>query len=82
VSGPKGITIDAAGNVRLADCKSHSIRMIDAKTGTIELIAGTGTTTDPLQCGMARPHGIFADADGGIYIGDSESHKIRVLRRK
>jgi streptogramin lyase len=87
LSGPKGITIDAAGNVWLADCESHSIRMIDAQTGTIELIAGTGkkgngTTTDPLKCEMARPHGIYADPDGRIYIGDSESHKIRVLRRK
>ena len=87
LSGPKGITIDAAGNVWLADCESHSIRMIDAKTHTIELIAGTGkkgngTTSDPLKCEMARPHGIYADKDGGIYIGDSESHKIRVLRRE
>jgi streptogramin lyase len=87
LSGPKGITIDATGNVWLADCESHSIRMIDAKTNTIELIAGTGkkgngTTTDPLKCEMARPHGIYADKDGGIYIGDSESHKIRVLRQK
>jgi hypothetical protein len=61
--------------------------MIDAKTGNIELIAGTGkkgngTTIAPLKCEMARPHGIYADKDGGIYIGDSESHKIRVLRRK
>ncbi len=87
LSGPKGIAVDAQGNVWLADCESHSIRMIDAKTGKIELIAGTGKKGnggdgDPLQCAMARPHGIFADADGGIYVGDSEAHKIRVLRRK
>jgi hypothetical protein len=30
---------------------------------------------------MGRPHGVYADADGGIYIGDSEAHKIRVLRK-
>lgn len=87
LSGPKGIAIDAAGNVWLADCESHSIRMIDAKTGTIELIAGTGTKGnggdgDPLACAMARPHGVYADADGGIYIGDSEAHKVRVLRKR
>ncbi|MBU6180662.1 MAG: hypothetical protein KGR69_13440 [Verrucomicrobia bacterium] len=87
LSGPKGITVDAAGNVWLADCESHSIRRIDAKTGRIELIAGTGkkgdgADGDPLKCELARPHGIYADADGGIYIGDSEAHKIRVLRRK
>lgn len=87
LSGPKGITVDAGGNVWLADCESHSIRMIDAKTGKIELIAGTGQKGnggdgDPLACEMARPHGVYADADGGIYIGDSEAHKVRVLRKK
>jgi streptogramin lyase len=87
LSGPKGITVDAAGNVWLADCESHSIRMIDARSGKIELIAGTGkkgdgTSSDPLECEMGRPHGVYADADGGIYIGDSEAHKVRVLRRR
>lgn len=87
LSGPKGISVDAAGNVWLADCESHSIRVIDAKTGKIELIAGTGkkgdgADGDPLKCELARPHGVYADADGGIYIGDSEAHKIRVLRKR
>ncbi|MFZ4765435.1 MAG: hypothetical protein ACOYMN_10820 [Roseimicrobium sp.] len=87
LSGPKGIAIDAAGNVWLADCESHSIRMVDAKSGKIELVAGTGkkgngTSSDPLHCEMARPHGVFVDADGSVFIGDSESHRVRVLRRK
>ncbi len=87
LSGPKGITVDAEGNVWLADCESHYIRMIDALSGNIELIAGTGqkgngTSSDPLACELARPHGVYADADGGVYIGDSESHRVRVLRKK
>jgi streptogramin lyase len=87
LSGPKGIAIDAEGNVWLADCESHSIRMIEAKTSKLQLIAGTGTKGngaegDPLQCAMARPHGVFCDTDGSVYIGDSECHKVRVLRRK
>lgn len=87
LSGPKGIAIDAAGNVWLADCESHSIRMVNVKTGNIELIAGTGkkgngTSSDPLQCEMARPHGVFVDADGSVFIGDSEAHRVRVLRKK
>jgi streptogramin lyase len=86
LSGPKGIAIDRQGNVWLADCESHSIRMIDARSGNLELIAGTGTKGngpdgDPLRCQMARPHGIFVDADGSVFIGDSESHRVRVLRR-
>lgn len=87
LSGPKGIAIDAAGNVWLADTESHTVRMINAKTGNLELIAGTGEKGDgpegdPLQCKMARLHGIFVDADGSVYIGDSESHRVRVLRKK
>ncbi|MBL9179884.1 MAG: hypothetical protein JNM65_17620 [Verrucomicrobiaceae bacterium] len=87
LSGPKGIAIDAGGNVWLADCESHSIRMINMKTGNLELIAGLnqkgdGPDGDPLQCKMARPHGIFCDADGTVFIGDSEAHRVRLLRRK
>lgn len=86
LSGPKGISVAPDGNVWLADCESHSIRMIEMKTGKIELIAGTGvkgngTDTDPLKCQMARPHGVFVDADGSVFIGDSESHRVRLLRK-
>ncbi|MSU48830.1 MAG: hypothetical protein EXS37_07055 [Opitutus sp.] len=87
LNGPKGIALDRAGNAWLADTESHTVRMINAKTGNLELIAGTGTKGnggdgDPLQCAMARLHGIFVDADGAVYIGDSEAHRVRVLRKK
>ncbi|HAV65209.1 MAG TPA: hypothetical protein DCY13_22910, partial [Verrucomicrobiales bacterium] len=85
LSGPKGIAIGPDGNVYLADTESHSVRMIDLKTGHLELIAGTGSKHDgpdgdPRKCGLARPHGIFVDADGVVYIGDSENHRLRVIR--
>lgn len=85
LSGPKGIAVDADGNVWLADTESHSVRMIDRRTGRLELIAGTGEKGDgpdgpALACRLARLHGIFADSDGGIYIGDSEAHRIRLIR--
>lgn len=85
LSGPKGIALDAQGNTWLADTESHSVRRINASNGTLELIAGTGVKGDgpdgdPLHCTMNRLHGIFVDADGAVYIGDSEAHRIRVLR--
>ncbi len=85
LSGPKGIAIDAAGNAWLADTESHSVRVIEAKTGKLLLKAGTGEKGDgpdgdPLQCKMARLHGIFVDKDGAVFIGDSETHRVRVLR--
>ena len=87
LSGPKGISVAPDGKVYLADTESHSIRMIDLKTGRLELITGTGAKADgpdgdPLRCGLARPHGVFVDADGALYIGDSENHRIRVIRRE
>jgi streptogramin lyase len=87
LSGPKGVSIDAEGNAWLADTESHSVRMVEAKTGKLLLMAGTGEKGDgpdgdPLKCKMARLHGIFVDADGSVYIGDSETHRVRVLRKK
>lgn len=85
LSGPKGISVAPNGNVYLADTESHSIRMIDVRRGTIELIAGTGQPGDgpdgdPSKCHLARPHGIFVDADGSVFVGDSENHRVRVIR--
>ncbi len=85
LSGPKGLSIGPDGNVYLADTESHSIRMLDLRRGTIERIAGTGAAGDgpegdPHGCKMARPHGVFVDRDGAVFIGDSETHRVRVIR--
>ena len=40
---PHGLTIDPQGNLYLADTDNHRIRRIDAITGIITTIAGTGT---------------------------------------
>ena len=84
-SGPKGITIGSGGLVYIADTESHSIRVINRQTGTIDVAIGTGVKFDgedgdPLRCGLARPHGVFAEKDGSVLVGDSENHKIRVYR--
>lgn len=84
LAGPKGLSIGPNGNVYLADTESHSIRMIDLKKMTVELIAGTGekgngSDGDSLTCFLARPHGVFVDETGKIFIGDSEAHRVRVI---
>lgn len=83
LSGPKGIGVSPDGSrVYLVDTESHSIRMVDMKTGKLELVCGTGEKGDgpdgdALQCKMARPHGMLVDKDGSLYIGDSETHRVR-----
>lgn len=86
LSGPKGLSVGPDGNIYLADTESHSIRMIELKTGLLKLIAGTGKKGDgpegdPLGCAMNRPHGVLAEADA-VYIGDSEAHRVRKVTLK
>jgi DNA-binding beta-propeller fold protein YncE len=85
LDGPKGIAYAPDGSLYLADTESHTIRRIDTRTGIIQTVTGTGERGDgpdgnPLACRLSRPHGIFVASDGAVYIGDSESHRIRVLR--
>jgi streptogramin lyase len=85
ISPRRSKSIAPNGDVYLADTESHSIRMIDVRRMTLELVAGTGARgdgpePDPLQCGLARPHGVFVDRDGSLFIGDSETHRVRVIR--
>jgi sugar lactone lactonase YvrE len=82
-SGPKGLAY-ARGRLYVADTENHVIRRIDLRSGIIITVLGSGQRgdgpeTDPLQCRLSRPHGVFADA-GALYVGDSEAHRIRVLR--
>ncbi len=85
LSGPKGVSASAEGNIYFADTENHVIREIDGKSGTIHLVAGTGkagdgSDVDPLKCQLARPHGIYVDAEGSIFIGDTEAHRVRLIR--
>jgi streptogramin lyase len=84
LSGPKGIAIGPAGDMYLADTENHAIRVIRAAGGTIETLVGNGTPGDgpdgaPRLCRLQRPHGIFVDAKGNVYIGDSSNHRVRKL---
>lgn len=83
LAGPKGLAL--SGRILyLADTENHAIRSIDLDRNTIATVLGTGARgdgpeTDPLKCRLSRPHGLFADAAGTLYVTDSEAHRIRVL---
>lgn len=85
LSGPKGVTISPSGDIYFADTESHTIRVIRARSGILETVVGDGKRGDgpdgdPSKCRLARPHGICSDAEGNVYIGDSEAYRVRVLR--
>jgi DNA-binding beta-propeller fold protein YncE len=83
LAGPKGLAY-GGGKLYVADTESHVIRSIDLATGVITTVLGTGRRgdgpePDPLGCALSRPHGVLVDADGVLYVADSEAHRIRVV---
>ena len=84
LAGPKGLA-HGGGTLYVADTESHVIRSIALDTGIVTTTLGTGhrgdgPEPDPLQCALARPHGLFVDTDGILYVADSEAHRIRVVK--
>ena len=85
LSGPKGVAMALNGDIYFADTESHTIRVIRAANGHVETVAGDGKRGDgpdgdPLKCRLARPHGICIGPRGNLYIGDSENHRVRMLK--
>lgn len=84
LGGPKGLAY-AAGQLYVADTENHVIRRVDLVSGVITTVLGTGVRgdgpeTSPLACKLSRPHGLLAAAGGGVYVTDSEAHRIRLLQ--
>jgi DNA-binding beta-propeller fold protein YncE len=84
---PKELAIDREGNLLIVDTENHAIRRVDLRTRTVATIAGSGRQGGDGDGGPARaaaldrPHGAAVAADGSIYIGDTNNHRIRKLAR-
>ncbi|MFB3814108.1 MAG: PxKF domain-containing protein [Terriglobales bacterium] len=80
---PFGVALDSAGNLYIADRNNHRIRKVDAATGTITTIAGNGAALYGGDGGAATsaslyfPWGVAVDAQGNVYIADTESQRVR-----
>ena len=82
MNAPKGIAVDAKGNVYIADTGNNRVRMI-APNGVITTFAGTGTAGSSGDGGPAasatlyQPHGLAVDLAGSLYIADFGNSRIR-----
>src|SRR5438876_770652 len=80
---PRGVALDASGNLYIADHFNHRIRKVAAATGIITTVAGNGDFGfagdggAATGAGLNQPGGVALDASGNLYIADQINHRIR-----
>ena len=80
---PRGVAVDASGNVYVADSNNETIRKISA-AGAVTTLAGTaGRTGSTDGTGSAarfsNPYGVAVDGSGNVYVADTSNSTIRKI---
>jgi sugar lactone lactonase YvrE len=81
---PRGLTLDAAGNLYVCDYLNHAIRKINT-AGIISTIVGghgpgyTGDGGQAVSAKLNKPSDVLFDTDGSMFISEHENHVVRVV---
>jgi uncharacterized protein (TIGR03437 family) len=83
INNPAGISLDASGNLYIADRDNDRIRLLLAN-GNIFTVAGNGTAGFSGDGGVASSAAIHSPTDvaatsGGVYISDKANNRVRLL---
>jgi len=82
LANPRGVAVDGAGNLYIADTSNQRIRKVDA-TGQISTVAGNGTLgfsgdgAAAISAQLFFPTGVAVDGAGNVYVADQSNHRIR-----
>jgi sugar lactone lactonase YvrE len=73
---PRGLALDAAGNIYVADWLSHTIRKV-TPAGMVSTVAGVagvnGIALGALPGSLSYPDGLAIDANGVLYVSSGEA---------
>jgi len=80
---PQFVALDGGGNLFIGDRFNHAIRRVDAATGIITTIAGSGTLGysgdggPATSAALSNSYGVAVDAHRNVLIGDTSNNRIR-----
>jgi sugar lactone lactonase YvrE len=82
VFAPRQLALDVAGNLYIADSGNARVRRIDATTGVIRTVAGSGVRRyagdgGPATAAGMNVAGVAVDAAENVYIADDGANRIR-----
>ena len=80
---PRAISIDAAGNVLIAEPYNQRIRYLNVAAGTVTTVAGNGSggyngdNIPATQATLQIPSGVWSLGNNGFLIADTSNNRIR-----
>ncbi len=77
LSGPRGVAVDGAGEVFIADTNNNVVRKVDGSTRTISTVLGGSVSAAQLN----SPQGLAIDSAGNLYVADTGNNMVRRLDR-